>query len=57
MNLRVTLSQLIMEFDVQFAPGEDGKQFLADAKDNFVMYFGKLELAFTRRERDRKNEL
>ncbi|KAL4999160.1 cytochrome P450 [Aspergillus recurvatus] len=54
MNLRVTLAQLITEFDVQFAPGEDGKRFLADAKDNFVMYFGKLELAFSRRERDRK---
>ncbi|CBF89142.1 hypothetical protein AN0606.2 [Aspergillus nidulans FGSC A4] len=54
MNLRVTLAQLIMEFDVKFAPGEDGKQFLADAKDNFVMYFGKLELAFTRRERQKE---
>ncbi|KAL4972342.1 cytochrome P450 [Aspergillus desertorum] len=54
MNLRVTLAQLIMEFDVQFAPGEDGKRFLGDAKDNFVMYFGKLELAFRRIEKERE---
>ncbi|KAL4907119.1 hypothetical protein BDW74DRAFT_121165 [Aspergillus multicolor] len=49
MNLRVTLAQLIMEYDVAFAPGEDGRKFLGDAKDNFVFYLGKLELSFKKR--------
>ncbi|KAL5335743.1 cytochrome P450 [Aspergillus crustosus] len=49
LNLRTTVARLIMEFDVAFAPGEDGKRFLADAKDNFVLYLGGLELVFTKR--------
>ncbi|KAL4786317.1 hypothetical protein BJX76DRAFT_355222 [Aspergillus varians] len=36
MNLRTTTAQLVMEFDVDFAPGEGGSRFLADSKDNFV---------------------
>ncbi|KAL4861311.1 hypothetical protein BDV12DRAFT_208149 [Aspergillus spectabilis] len=49
MNLRTTVARLIMEFDVKFAPGEDGSRFLGDAKDNFVLYLGELDLVFTRR--------
>ncbi|BCS18635.1 cytochrome P450 [Aspergillus puulaauensis] len=48
-NLRDTLAQLIMEFDVEFAPGEDGARFLGDAKDNFVFYAGEVDLLFTPR--------
>ncbi|KAL3464725.1 cytochrome P450 [Aspergillus heterothallicus] len=49
MNLRTTVARLIMEFDVKMAPGEDGSRFLENAKDNFVFYFGDLDLVFTRR--------
>ncbi|KAL2839204.1 cytochrome P450 [Aspergillus pseudoustus] len=49
MNLRTTVARLIMEFDVTFAPGEDGSRFMGDAKDNFVFYAGNLDLIFTRR--------
>jgi tryprostatin B 6-hydroxylase len=49
MNLRSTIARLVMEFDFQFAPGEDGSRFLGDAKDNFVFYPGDLNMVFTRR--------
>ncbi|KAL4806737.1 cytochrome P450 [Aspergillus unguis] len=49
MNLRTTIAQLIMEFDIALAPGEDGKRFLDDSQDNFVYYFGKLDVVFTPR--------
>ncbi|KAL4878233.1 cytochrome P450 [Aspergillus karnatakaensis] len=49
MNLRTTLARLVMQFDFKFAPGEDGSHFLGDAKDNFVFYFGELNMVFTRR--------
>lgn len=48
-NLRDTVAQLIMEFDVEFAPGEDGSRFLGGAKDNFVFYAGDVDLLFTPR--------
>ncbi|KAL2832090.1 cytochrome P450 [Aspergillus cavernicola] len=46
MNLRTTVARLIMEFDVKFAPGEDGTRFREDAKDNFVFSHGELNLVF-----------
>ncbi|KAL5359064.1 cytochrome P450 [Aspergillus floccosus] len=46
LNLRTTLARLVMEFDVRFAPGEDGRKFLDDAQDNFVLYMGELNLVF-----------
>ncbi|KAJ0414382.1 cytochrome P450 [Aspergillus carlsbadensis] len=49
MNLRTTIARLVMEFDIQFAAGEDGSRFLGDAKDNFVFYPGDLNLVFSRR--------
>jgi tryprostatin B 6-hydroxylase len=49
MNLRTTVARLVMEFDVKMAPGEDGSKFLGNAKDNFVLYLGDLDLVFTRR--------
>jgi tryprostatin B 6-hydroxylase len=49
MNLRTTIARLVTEFDIKMAPGEDGSRFLGNAKDNFVFYFGDLDLVFTRR--------
>ncbi|KAL2860742.1 cytochrome P450 [Aspergillus lucknowensis] len=50
MNLRTTVARLITEFDIRFAPGEDGSQFLNNAKDNFVFYSGDLNMVFSRRD-------
>ncbi|PTU24177.1 hypothetical protein P175DRAFT_0513208 [Aspergillus ochraceoroseus IBT 24754] len=50
MNIRTTVARLVMEFDVELAPGEDGSRFLGKAKDNFVLYYGELNLAFTHRK-------
>ncbi|GFF54479.1 probable endo-1,4-beta-xylanase C [Aspergillus udagawae] len=49
LNLRTTLVKLITTFDVGFAPGEDGRAFVQQAQDNFVLYMGPLHLTFTRR--------
>ncbi|KAL3476071.1 cytochrome P450 [Aspergillus californicus] len=49
MNLRTTIARLVTEFDFKLAPGEDGSRFLGDSKDNFVSYYGGLDLVFTRR--------
>ncbi|KAF9890803.1 hypothetical protein FE257_005374 [Aspergillus nanangensis] len=49
MNLRTTVARMIMTFDMKFAPGEDGRKFLADSQDNFVWYMGELRLELTRR--------
>ncbi|RHZ49712.1 hypothetical protein CDV55_100983 [Aspergillus turcosus] len=50
LNLRTTLVKLITTFDVGFAPGEDGRAFVQQAQDNFVLYMGPLHLTFTRRK-------
>ncbi|KAI9931174.1 hypothetical protein MW887_010833 [Aspergillus wentii] len=49
LNIRATVAQILMTFDVSFAPGEKGDRFVGQAKDNFVMYMGDLDLVFRRR--------
>ncbi|KAL4794206.1 cytochrome P450 [Aspergillus venezuelensis] len=49
MNLRATVAQLVMEFDVAFKQGDRGEAFVRDARDNFVYYAGGLELVFSKR--------
>ncbi|GAB1212266.1 hypothetical protein ATERTT37_001398 [Aspergillus terreus] len=49
LNLRTTVARLVMEFDVRFAPGDDGRKFLDEAQDNFVLYMGELNVVFERR--------
>ncbi|EAW10404.1 cytochrome P450 [Aspergillus clavatus NRRL 1] len=49
MNLRATVARLVITFDVEFAPGEDGRAFVEKAQDNFVLYPGALNLTFKKR--------
>ncbi|KAL4963585.1 cytochrome P450 [Aspergillus stella-maris] len=49
MNLRATVAELVMEFDVAFKEGDRGEAFVRDARDNFVYYAGGLELVFSKR--------
>ncbi|PYI04296.1 L-ornithine-N5-monooxygenase [Aspergillus sclerotiicarbonarius CBS 121057] len=49
-NLRTTVAQLVMTFDVQFAPGYEAEKFVATSKDNFTLNFGNLDLMFTPRK-------
>ncbi|KAL4895626.1 cytochrome P450 [Aspergillus ambiguus] len=50
LNLRTTVARMVMEFDMRLAPGEDGKKFLGEAQDNFVLYMGELRLVFEPRK-------
>lgn len=47
LNLRTTVARMVMAFDMAFAPGEDGRKFIEEAQDNFVMYMGELKMVFT----------
>lgn len=48
-NLRATVAQLVMTFDVQFAPGYEAEKFDERSKDNFVLGVADLNLMFTPR--------
>ena len=37
MELRLVLARIIMRFDIDFAPNEDGKALLEDTKDYFTL--------------------
>jgi cytochrome P450 len=47
MQLRTLTARILLEFDVKFAPGEDGKRILTETKDHFTVDVGSLELVFT----------
>ncbi|KAI9874353.1 MAG: hypothetical protein M1830_009845 [Pleopsidium flavum] len=49
LNLRTTVAKLIMNFDVSFAPGEDGKNLEEKTRDHFTFGLGELNLTFTKR--------
>jgi hypothetical protein len=51
MELRATLSRIAMNFDISFAPGEDGERFDKGAKDTFVFTLEPLLLVFKERKR------
>ena len=46
MQMRSVLARLVIDFDVAFAPGEDGVSVWRDLKDQFNSHPGKLELLF-----------
>lgn len=50
MELRCVTALLLTQFDVSFAPGEDGLRSMKDLKDCFTARPGKLELIFQPRE-------
>ncbi len=43
------VSLLVSQFDVRFAPGEDGTHLLRDSKDFFTISLSDLNLIFTPR--------
>jgi cytochrome P450 len=52
MEIRNVMARIVTEFDVTFAPGEDGTKLLEESHDTFTIALAPLELVFTRRERD-----
>lgn len=46
MQLRSVVARLVKNFDVAFAPREDGVAVWRDLKDQFNSHPGKLELVF-----------
>ncbi len=49
MTVRTTLARLIMDFDVSFAPGEDGKDIEENETTQLTITPGDLHLRFKRR--------
>ncbi|KAF2721077.1 putative P450 monooxygenase [Polychaeton citri CBS 116435] len=47
MQLRTLVAQLVLEFDVAFAPGENGNRVIYETKDHFTLSLGQLDLVFT----------
>ncbi|POS73776.1 hypothetical protein DHEL01_v207829 [Diaporthe helianthi] len=50
LSLRISLSRVLREFDVSFAPGEDGEAFDRDAKDTFTTTLPPMMIQFTKRK-------
>jgi hypothetical protein len=51
MELRTVITLLVLNFNVRFAPGEDGKKLFSDTKDIFTLDLGELKLMFERIEK------
>lgn len=49
MQLAVIISQIILQFDVAFAPDEDGSTLIEQSQDLGMMHPADLRLVFTRR--------
>ncbi|KAL8709875.1 MAG: hypothetical protein Q9220_005491 [cf. Caloplaca sp. 1 TL-2023] len=49
LQVRSIVALLVSEFDVSFAPGEDGVAVWRDLKDQFNSHPGKLQLVFSKR--------
>ena len=48
MELRTLTTRLVLEFDMKFAPGEDGSRVLYKTKDHFTVDVGGLDLLFSK---------
>lgn len=48
--MRTLLRRIASEFDISFAPGEDGREFDTAAKDTFTLAVPPLFLVFKKRE-------
>ena len=49
MQIRTLTARILLEFDVKFAPGEDGRRVLTQSKDHFTFDVGALDLEFVAR--------
>lgn len=47
MELRTLTAQLLLKYDIAFAPGEDGSRLLSKTKDHFTITVAPLDLVFT----------
>ncbi|KAK7748664.1 hypothetical protein SLS53_000685 [Cytospora paraplurivora] len=47
LSLRIALAKLVLNFDISYAPGEDGDHFEEDSLDTFVVTLPALNLQFT----------
>jgi cytochrome P450 family 628 len=50
-EIRTVVAKLVLDFDVKFSDGEDGRRILEDTKDYFVLGLGDLDLCFIEREK------
>jgi tryprostatin B 6-hydroxylase len=50
MELRNVIARIVTEFDVKFAPDEDGTALLEKSTDTFTIALAPLMLVFTKRE-------
>lgn len=56
MEMRTVTALLLLKFDVQFAPEEDGATLLNNSRDSFTMIFADLNLVFSERKSTTINE-
>lgn len=50
MELRNVIARIVTEFDLKFAPGENGSALMNKSKDTFTMELAPLELIFMKRK-------
>jgi len=50
MEMRLTIAQLMLKFNVSFAPGFDGRVLMKESKDWFTWGVADLNLVFRRRD-------
>ena len=50
LELRCVTAKLLHEFDIQFAPHEDGRRLLNETRDHFTLGLGALDLCFMSRK-------
>ena len=48
-ELRTVICKMVLEFDVEFAPGEDGTKLLNESRDVFTMSNAELKLVWKER--------
>lgn len=49
MELRNVTARIVSDFDVEFAPGEDGTNVMEESRDVFTMALAPMMVVFTRR--------
>ena len=50
MELRNVVARIVTEFNIKFAPGEDGSALMEESKDTFTMEWALMELGFMKRK-------
>lgn len=49
MQLRTVVAEAVMKFDIAFAAGRDGSEFISKVKDRFTWGLADLDLCFQSR--------